>query len=203
MTTYGLLVGLEAAQDQEATVERFLEQALPLVRAESEALAWFAVRFRRYHYGIFDVFPDEAARERHVHGPVAQALGERAALFAKAPRFQRVEILAQKLPPELPIEGDRKGLLVRVTPHRGREAELADFMRATRSIVDKEPATTAWFAMRFENGDLGFFDAFTDSRARRKHLLGKAPRELVKRFRLLGGIPRTTLLDVQAETFAA
>jgi len=203
MTTCGLLVILEAASEHEAAVERFLEHAMPMVRTESEALAWFAVRFRRYHYGIFDVFPDEAARERHVHGPVAQALGERGPLFATAPVFHRVEILASKLPPDLPIEADRKGLLVRVTPHRGRAAELADFMRATRSIVDKEPATTAWFALRFENGDLGFFDAFTGSRARRKHLMGKAPRELVKHFRLLGGIPRTTLLDVKAETFAA
>jgi hypothetical protein len=96
-----------------------------------------------------------------------------------------------------------KALLVRVTPRHGRERELEDFMRATRSIVDAEPDTTAWFALRFENGDLGFFDGFPNSRARTKHLLGQAPRELIKQFRLLGAIPRTSLLDVQAETFAS
>src|SRR5262245_34022922 len=98
MMTCGLLVELEAARDQEAAVERFLEQAVPLVRTEPETAAWFAVRFRRYHYGIFDVFPNEAARDRHLHGPVAQALGENSSLFARPPVIHAVDIIGDKLP---------------------------------------------------------------------------------------------------------
>jgi quinol monooxygenase YgiN len=203
MMTCGLLVELEAARDQVASVERFLEEALPLVRTEPETAAWFALRFRRYHYGILDAFPNEAARERHLHGPVAQALGERSALFARAPVIHKVEILGDKLPTTALAERDQKALLFRVRPRRGREEDLADFMRATRSIVDAEPDTTAWFALRFENGDLGFFDAFPDSSARRKHMLGKAPRGLLKRIALLGSIPRGSFVDVQAENFAS
>jgi quinol monooxygenase YgiN len=202
MITRGLFVELEAARDQETAVERFLEQAVPLVRTEPRTAAWFAVRFRRYHYGIFDVFPDDFARASHLQGPVARALGERASLFARAPEIHAVDILAEKLPATTEHARVRKALFLRVTPHRGRERELAELMRGTRSIVDAEPGTTAWFVMRFENGDLGFFDAFSSNRARIKHLLGKAPRELIKNFRLLGSIPRGGLLDIHAEAFA-
>ncbi|HEY5923253.1 MAG TPA: hypothetical protein VIV11_16350 [Kofleriaceae bacterium] len=201
MMTCGLFVELEAARDQEASVERFLEEVLPMLRTEPES-AWFALRLRRYHYGILDAFPDEAARVRHLLGPVAQELGERIPLFARPPVFHAVDILADKLPTLEALGGDRKGLLLRVTPRRGRESELEELMRSTQSIVDAEPDTTAWFALRYDNGDFGFFDAFPSRRARRKHLLGKAPRELVKHFRLLGGLPRGSLVDVQAETFA-
>lgn len=203
MMTRGLLVELEAAHDQETSVERFLEDAVPMVRTEAAAGAWFAVRFRRYHYGIFDVFPDDAARASHLQGPVAQALGERISLFARPPVFHAVDILAEKLPVTLTHGRDRKALMLRVTPHVGRERELEELIRSTRSIVDAEPDTTAWFALRFEDGDFGFFDVFPSNRARIKHLLGKAPRELIKKFRLLGDVPRGSLLDIQAETFAS
>ena len=95
------------------------------------------------------------------------------------------------------------GLLVTLEAARDHETTVERFLADALPMVREEFEALAWFALRFENGDLGFFDAFTDSRARRKHLMGKAPRELVKQFRLLGGIPRTTLLDVRAETFAA
>jgi quinol monooxygenase YgiN len=202
MLTCGLLVELEAARDQETSVELFLEDALPMVRTEPGTVAWFAVQFRRYHYGIFDAFPDEGARERHLRGPVALALAERAALFARAPVIHPVDILAAKLPVTTSREPDQKGLLVRLTPRAGRERELEDLVRATRTIVDAEPDSTAWFGLRFDNGDYGFFDAFPDGRARRAHILGKAPREVVKHIRLLGAFPRLSLLDVQAERFA-
>jgi quinol monooxygenase YgiN len=203
MMTCGLFVELEAARGQETSLERFLEQALPMVRAEPQTAAWFALRFGRDHYGILDVFPDEAARLRHLHGPVARSLGEHSSLFARPPEFHAVEVLADKLPSRTDFERDRKGLFLRVTPRRGREVELAELFRSTRSIVDAEPGTTAWLALRFADGQLAYFDAFQDRRARRRHLLGRAPRELVKHFWLLGGLPRGALVDVQAETFAA
>jgi quinol monooxygenase YgiN len=201
MMTCGLFVELEAARGQETAVERFLDEAVPMVRTEPDTAAWFAVRFRRYHYGIFDVFPDDDARNRHLTGPVARALAEHSALFANPPVFHEVEILADKLPLIGKVDPDRKGLFLRVKPHRGRENELAELFTSTEAIVDREPGTTSWFALRFANGDLGFFDAFETNRGRRHHLLGKAPRELLKNFRLLGEFPHVSLVDVQAEAF--
>ena len=73
---------LEAKHGQESAVEAFLASALPLVQQEAGTTAWFAIRFGRGEYGIFDVFADEAGRDAHLGGPVAQALGQQAAGIA-------------------------------------------------------------------------------------------------------------------------
>lgn len=97
MVSRGLLVRLEARSGKEADVEAFLLSALPLVQREAGTTAWFAVRFGRGEYGIFDVFPDDEARDAHLAGPVAQALTEHAdELFAEAPRIQKLVVLANK-----------------------------------------------------------------------------------------------------------
>lgn len=63
MVKVALLVRLEAKSGKDAEVEEFLLSALPLVRQEAATTAWFAIRFGRSEYGIFDAFPDEAGRE--------------------------------------------------------------------------------------------------------------------------------------------
>ena len=74
MDTRGLLVRLEVVPGKDAEVEAFLQSAVPAVRAERGTTAWFALRFGRSEYGIFDVFPDDAARDAHLAGAVAAAL---------------------------------------------------------------------------------------------------------------------------------
>jgi hypothetical protein len=54
MVSRGLLVRLEARHDKDAEVEAFLRSALPLVQQEPATTAWFALRFGRSEYGIFD-----------------------------------------------------------------------------------------------------------------------------------------------------
>ena len=44
MTKLGLLVTLEAKAGKEAQVANFLTGALPLIEAEPEPMAWFAIR---------------------------------------------------------------------------------------------------------------------------------------------------------------
>jgi quinol monooxygenase YgiN len=62
-------------------------------------VAWFALRLGASSYAIVDVFPDEAARQAHLDGPVAAALMERAnELFAQPPVIEPAEVLAAKLP---------------------------------------------------------------------------------------------------------
>ena len=202
MTACGLVVLLEAARHHERWVERFLEGTAPLIRAEARSDAWFAVRFTEHHFGMFDAFPDDAAREAHLRGPVAQSLEERSALFAAPPQIERVEILADKRPRSPASACDRKALLLTLVPQLGREAELADVLRSAQLIVEDEPDTTAWFALRFENGNFGIFDVFPDGYGRARHLLGKVPRELVRHVRLLGAMPRMSMGTVQAEAFA-
>jgi quinol monooxygenase YgiN len=94
-----LLVRLDAKPGKEAEVAEFLRQAEPLVEQEPATTSWYAIQLSPSTFGIFDTFPDEAGREAHLHGKVAEALLRKAPeLFAFPPRIERVEVLAAKLP---------------------------------------------------------------------------------------------------------
>ena len=99
MITTGLIVRLEARNGMADEIAAFLESALPLVDAEPETVAWFALRIGTSTFAIVDVFPGEAGREAHLSGPVATALLDRAdELLAEPPAIERVDVLAAKLP---------------------------------------------------------------------------------------------------------
>jgi len=111
--------------------------------------------------------------------------------------MQRLEILAHKLP-EGVVPDIRKGLLLTFAPKSGQEAQVAQFLRDARAIVEDEPGTLAWFAFQFDGG-FGIFDVFGDSKSRLKHLTGGVPRELAKHaLGLLGSLPDMDKCDVLA-----
>jgi quinol monooxygenase YgiN len=90
---------LEAKPGREADVEAFLRRGLPLVEAEPATTVWFGLRLGPSTFAIFDAFPDEAGRNAHLSGRVAQALVEAAPeLLAGPPVIERVDVLAAKLP---------------------------------------------------------------------------------------------------------
>lgn len=99
MVNFGLFVRLEAKPGKEAAVESFLRGGLPLVEAEPATIAWFGIRLGPSTFGIFDVFEDEAGRQAHLLGRVAEALMAKAPeLFASAPVIETLDVLAAKLP---------------------------------------------------------------------------------------------------------
>ncbi len=99
MVKVALFVRLEANPGKEADVESFLRAGLSGVQEEPGTTAWFAIRLGPSTFGIFDAFPDEAGRQAHLAGCVAQALKEKASdLFAKPPSVEKVDVLAVKLP---------------------------------------------------------------------------------------------------------
>ncbi len=65
------------------------------------------------------------------------------------------------------------GLLVRLEAKPGKEADVASFLAAGLSLVEQEPATTAWFAIRLGPSEFGIFDAFPDDSGRQAHLSGR------------------------------
>ncbi|HEX8862490.1 MAG TPA: antibiotic biosynthesis monooxygenase [Actinomycetes bacterium] len=96
--TVGLLVQMQAQPGKKAEVERFLDEGLPLVQREPATTAWFGIRLGPSTYGIFDVFPDEAGREAHLQGEVAQALSDAAGRLFGPPTITRLDVVASKLP---------------------------------------------------------------------------------------------------------
>ncbi len=97
-TTKALLATLEAKPGKEQDVANFLKAGLPIVQGEPATTAWFAVQFGPTTYGIFDAFPDDAGRQAHVNGEIPTLLQENADLFAQAPDFKMLDVLAVKLP---------------------------------------------------------------------------------------------------------
>ncbi|HEY7004804.1 MAG TPA: antibiotic biosynthesis monooxygenase [Gaiellaceae bacterium] len=99
MVTKGLIVRLEARPGMEEELASFLRDALPLVQAEAQTTAWFALRAGPTSFAIVDVFPDDAGRQAHLDGAVARALlGRAAELLAEPPGIEPTDVLAAKLP---------------------------------------------------------------------------------------------------------
>ena len=66
---------------------------------ESATTAWFGIRLGPSTFGILDAFPDEAGRQAHLSGKVAEALMAKAGeLFSTPPSIEKVDVLAAKLP---------------------------------------------------------------------------------------------------------
>ncbi|GAB3534994.1 hypothetical protein GCM10027403_11870 [Arthrobacter tecti] len=94
-----LLVRVQAHPGKEDEVEQFLRDGLAIVNDEPGTVAWFAVRFGTSSFGIFDAFPDDAARQAHLGGRLGTALMARAEeLFTEAPDVEPVDVIAYKVP---------------------------------------------------------------------------------------------------------
>jgi quinol monooxygenase YgiN len=90
-------------------------------------------------------------------------------------------------------------LLVRLEAKPGKEAEVERFLRGGLAIVQEEPATTAWFAIRLGPSTFGIFDAFPNDAGRQAHLSGKVAAALVaKASELLSRPPTIEKVDVLA-----
>ena len=90
-------------------------------------------------------------------------------------------------------------LLVRIEAKPGKEAEVESFLKGGLAIVEGEPATIAWFAIRMGPSTFGIFDAFPDEAGRQTHLSGRVAAALTEKAPdLFAGPPVIEKLDVLA-----
>ena len=93
----------------------------------------------------------------------------------------------------------KTALLVRLEAKPGKEADVESFLRGGLSVVNEEPATTAWFAIRMGPSTFGIFDAFPDEAGRQAHLSGRVAAALMaKAPELLAQPPIIEKVDVLA-----
>lgn len=91
------------------------------------------------------------------------------------------------------------GLFVRLEAKPGKEAEVASFLEGGLAIVQGEPDTIAWFAIRLGPSTFGIFDAFPDDSGRQAHLSGRVAAALMaKAGELLSRPPSIENVDVLA-----
>ena len=70
-------------------------------------------------------------------------------------------------------------LLVRLEAKPGKEDAVADFLRGGLAIVEQEPATITWYALRLGPSTFGIFDTFPDDAGRQAHLAGRVAAALM------------------------
>jgi quinol monooxygenase YgiN len=70
-------------------------------------------------------------------------------------------------------------LLVKLEAKPGKAEEVDAFLRSALPIVQEEPATVAWFAIRMGPSTFGIVDAFPDDAGRQAHLTGKVAAALM------------------------
>jgi len=73
------------------------------------------------------------------------------------------------------------GLWVRLEAKQGQQDEVARFLEGGRALVDEEPETAAWFAVRLGPSTFGIFDVFADDSGRDAHLNGRVAEALTGR----------------------
>lgn len=97
MIKYALFARLEAKPGKEEEVAQLLDAGLKLSYEEASTPIWFALRLSPTTFGIFDAFHDEAGRQAHLSGKIAQALMECAEeLLAVPPAIEQIEVLGMK-----------------------------------------------------------------------------------------------------------
>jgi quinol monooxygenase YgiN len=97
MVKLAFFARFEAKPGKEEAVRKFLEMALDMARKEPTTINWYALRLSPSTFGVFDTFNDEDGRQKHLHGPIGQALMAKAPeLFSSPPSIEPVELLGSK-----------------------------------------------------------------------------------------------------------
>ncbi|WP_131113244.1 putative quinol monooxygenase [Lichenihabitans psoromatis] len=63
----------------------------------------------------------------------------------------------------------------------GKEDEVAEFLRSALPLVNAEPGTRSWFAIKEGPSSFAIFDTFDDEAGRDAHLNGKVAAALMEK----------------------
>ncbi|QDK37703.1 putative quinol monooxygenase [Bdellovibrio sp. NC01] len=73
----------------------------------------------------------------------------------------------------------RCALMVKLYAKPGKENEVESFLKSALDLVEEEPATSVWFALKTGPAEFAIFDAFPDESGRKAHLAGKVAAKLM------------------------
>jgi len=95
----GLKVVIEAKPEKVQTVKDFLISALDLVNQEPETPVWYAIQLpEAQKFAIIDFFANEAGRDAHLGGKVAEALFASVdELLTGAPDVAKLQVVAASI----------------------------------------------------------------------------------------------------------
>lgn len=73
----------------------------------------------------------------------------------------------------------KKSLFVRLVAKPGKEADVEAFLNSGLALVNEEPLTVTWYALKFDDSTFGIFDTFESDEGRDAHLNGKVAAALM------------------------
>ena len=93
----------------------------------------------------------------------------------------------------------KTGLFVRLEAKPSREKDVEAFLQGGLSIVQNEPATLTWYAIKLGPLTYGIFDTFPDDAGRQAHLSGQVAAALMAQAPdLFSQPPSIEMVDVLA-----
>jgi quinol monooxygenase YgiN len=93
----------------------------------------------------------------------------------------------------------KKALSVILKAKPGKEAEVEAFLNSGLALVNEEPLTVTWYAIKFDESTFGIFDTFEGDEGRDAHLNGKVAEALMANAaELLAEPPKIDKVDIIA-----
>ena len=93
----------------------------------------------------------------------------------------------------------KTALLVRLEAKPGKEKDVENFLLGGLPIVEQEPGTYSWYALRLGPSTFGIFDTFANEADRQAHLTGKVAAALMANAsELLSEAPKIEKVDIIA-----
>lgn len=93
----------------------------------------------------------------------------------------------------------KKAIFVRLKAKAGKEAAVEAFLNSGLALVNDEPLTINWYALKFDDSTFGIFDTFAGDEGRDAHLNGKVAEALMANAgELLAEMPTIEKLDLLA-----
>ena len=93
----------------------------------------------------------------------------------------------------------KKALAVVLKAKAGKEADVEAFLNSGLALVNDEPLTVTWYAIKFDASTFGIFDTFEGDEGRDAHLNGKVAAALMANAaELLAEPPEIKKVDVLA-----
>lgn len=93
----------------------------------------------------------------------------------------------------------KKALLVRLEAKAGKAQEVEEFLNGGLGLVQDEPLTVTWYALKLGPSTYGIFDTFEGDEGRQAHLNGKVAEALMaKADDLFSSPPNIEQVDILA-----
>lgn len=171
------------------TIEDFVEFIVPELR-------------RRGHVPN-DPGASMTLRERYTGQPrlAREHVGSSFAVGAGAAPTRSARITLESRPSQRAVESTPRqmGLLVTLKSKPGQEDNLVEWLRDGQEVVDAEPETASWYALRIDESTFAIYDTFRNENGRQAHLHGRIPERLAKITpELLTAPPTVRQVDVLA-----